>query len=213
MEFRQLLNIIEDEPVFEPGLVLAGNVNPLDVRKQLSRWTAAGKIYQLRRGLYSLAPPYRKVIPHPFLVANRLQPGSYVSLQSALAFYGLIPEQVPVTTSVSTGRPASFVTPVGQFDFRHVKTSWLRGYQQIDFGNDQKAFVASPEKALLDLVYLQSGGDSEAYLRELRLQSFDRLNQDKIGRMAYEVQKPKLIRAVEIIQHLAEEEIKEYESL
>ena len=213
MEFSQLLHIVDDEPVFETGLLLSGDVNPLDVRKQLSRWTASGKIYQLRRGLYSLAPPYQKVIPHPFLVANRLQPGSYVSLQSALAYYGMIPEQVPVTTSVSSGRPEKLRTPLGQYDFRHVRIGWLRGYHQIDLGNGQKAFVATPEKALLDQIYLQPGGDSAAYLHELRLQSLDKLDLDQIRLLAHEAKKPRLVRAVDIIQQLAEEETKGFESL
>jgi len=85
MEFSQLLEIVGDEPVFESGLLLAGEVDPSDVRRQLSRWMQTGRITQLRRELYALAPPYQKVKPHPFLVANRLVRGSYVSLQSALA--------------------------------------------------------------------------------------------------------------------------------
>lgn len=72
MEFGHLLRIVEDEPVFDTGLLLAGDVDPADVRRQLSRWTTAGRLYQLRRGLYALAPPFQKVKPHPFLVANRV---------------------------------------------------------------------------------------------------------------------------------------------
>ena len=83
MEFAQLLEIVGDEPVFNTGLLLAGDVNPTDVARQVSRWTKAGLLYQLRRGVYALAPPHQKVKPHPFLVANRMVRGSYVSLQSA----------------------------------------------------------------------------------------------------------------------------------
>jgi len=70
MNFERLLRIVGDEPVFETGLLLAGEVDPRHVRRQLSRWVRAGRLYQLRRGLYALAPPYRKVKPHPFLIAN-----------------------------------------------------------------------------------------------------------------------------------------------
>ena len=72
MKFAQLLAIVADEPVFETGLLLAGSVNPSDMRRQLVRWTQAGRLHQLRRGLYALAPPYRQIAPHPFHVANRL---------------------------------------------------------------------------------------------------------------------------------------------
>ena len=100
MEFNRVIEIVQDEPVFETGLLLAGHVDPNNIRRQLTRWTKSGRIYQLRRGLYALAPPYQKVKPHPFYVANRLVRGSYVSCQSALTFYGLIPESVPTAVSV-----------------------------------------------------------------------------------------------------------------
>jgi predicted transcriptional regulator of viral defense system len=179
MKFPRLLEIVGDEPVFETGLLLAGNVDPTNVRRQLSRWTGAGRLYQLRRGLYALAPPFQKIKPHPFLVANRLARGSYVSLQSALAYHGLIPEAVPVTTSVTTLRPARWDTPWGTFEVRHVKKDLFFGYELNDVGIDQRAFVATPEKALLDLVYLQPRGDAPEYLRELRLQNLERLDLDR----------------------------------
>jgi len=213
MQFEQLLEIVDTLPLFETGLLLSGDVDPLDVRKQLSRWTSSGKLYQLRRGLYSLAPPYQKVIPHPFLVANQLLAGSYVSLQSALAHYGMIPELVPVTTSVTTSRPATYQTPFGQFDYRHIQVDWLQAYQMVDLGGDQKAFIAVPEKALLDLVYLQPGGDSEVYLRSLRLQALDQLDMERLHQLANETNKPKLRRAVQAIHQIVEEEATGYETL
>lgn len=157
MEFDNLVKIVGDEPVFETSLLLAGEVDPADVRRQLSRWTKAGRLYQLRRGLYTLAPPFQKTKPHPFVIANRIVRGSYVSCQSALAHFGYIPEYVPVTTSVSTGCPGCWETPLGAFEFRHIQTNLLRGYRLLDLGQGQKAFVASPEKALLDLIHLHCG--------------------------------------------------------
>jgi hypothetical protein len=78
MKFNELQALVQSEPVFETGLLLVGDVEPADVYKQLSRWKQAGQVFQLRRGLYALAPPHQKVKPHPFLVANRLAPGSYI---------------------------------------------------------------------------------------------------------------------------------------
>ena len=211
MEFARLVKIVGDEPAFETGLLLAGDVDPNNVRKQLSRWTQAGKLYQLRRGLYTLAPPYQKVKPHPFVIANRLVPNSYVSCQSALAHYRLIPEYVPVTTSVTTARPARWDTPLGSFEFRHVKVELLRGYRLTDLGDNQQAFIAAPEKALLDLIHLQSGGDSPDYLGELRLQNLDRLDMDALRRQAELAASPKLRRAANAVIELARSE--EYTTL
>lgn len=212
MEFSELVEIIKDEPVFDTGLLLTGEANPREIRRQLSRWKQAGKIYQLRRGLYCLAPPFQKVNPHPFLVANRLIPASYVSLQSALAYYGMIPEHVPVITSVTTSRPAHWETLLGIFDFRHIQVDFFYGYRFADLGEKQQAFIASPEKALLDLVYLEPGGDAPDYLAELRLNNLNRLDWQLLERLARQIEKPKLLRAITAIQALAREE-GEFETL
>jgi len=213
MRFERLLEIVGQEPVFETGLLLAGDVTPVDVRRQLSRWTASGRLYQLRRGLYALATPYQKVKPHPFLVANRMVRGSYVSLQSALAYYGLIPEYVPVVTSVTTGRPARWDTPLGSYLFRHIQVELLRGYRLGEVSPGQEAFLASPEKALLDLVYLQPGGDSLPYLQELRLQNLERLDPDELARQAGLINRPKLRRAAALVSQWVRSEALEYETL
>lgn len=213
MEFTELLAIVGDEPVFEAGLLLAGDIDPANVRRQLSRWTRAGRLYQLRRGVYALAPPYRKVKPHPFLVANILVRSSYVSLQAALAHYGLIPEVTPAVTSVTTRRPGRWETPLGDYEFRHIKTDWFLGYRRLDLGGGQQAFVAMPEKALLDLIYLQPGGDAPAYLTELRLQALDRLDLEALGLLAGQSGSPKLQRAAQIVADLARSETAEFETL
>lgn len=202
MDFDRLLEIVGNEPVFETGVLLAGDVDPDHVRRQLSRWTNAGRVYQLKRGLYALAPPYQAVKPHPFHVANRMVPGSYVSLQSALAYYSLIPEYVPTVLSVSTARPNTWDTPLGDFSYRHIKPDYLHGYSRQDLSDDQSAFVATPEKALLDLVYLTPGGDSPGYLQELRLQNVDRLSPEALMEAAAIFGRPKIRRAVDEISAL-----------
>jgi hypothetical protein len=211
MNFTNLLNAIDGEPLFETGLLLVGAVNPNDVRRQLSRWTAAGKVYQLRRGLYALAPPYQKTRPHPFLVANSLVAGSYVSCQSALEYHHLAPEYVPVITSVGAHRPSRWQTPLGHFSFRYIKPELLKGYRLEELGDNQRAFVATPEKALLDMVHLQAGGDGLPYLCGLRLQNTEVLSIDRLNELAQG--RPKLVRAARHIAELAKTEAEEYEAL
>ncbi len=211
MNFNSLLKAVGSEPLFETGLLLAGDVDPNDVRRQLSRWTAAGKIHQLRRGLYALAPPYQKTRPHPFLVANSLVPGSYVSCQSALEYHHLTPEYVPVITSVGTHRPSRWQTPLGHFSLRYIKPELLKGYKLEGLGNNQRAFVAEPEKALLDMVHLQARGDRQPYLCGLRLQNMEVLNLGRLNELAQG--RPKLVRAVRHITELAKTEAEEYEIL
>lgn len=209
MEFEEALQIVAREPVFESALLLAGDRDPNHIRRQLSRWVRAGRIYQLRRGLYALAPPFQRLRPHPFVVANRLVHASYVSLQSALAHYDLIPEHAPVVTSLTTGRPGEWDTPLGAFSYRHIAGTAFFGYRRLGFGPSQFAFVAAPEKALLDLVYLTPGGDRGDYLEALRLQNLDLLRPDELERAASGFNRPKLYRAAKSIVRLAEAQARE----
>ncbi len=206
MKWQSLLELIADEPVFASSLLLSGKVSAKQVRLQLSRWVKDGRLIRLRRGLYALAPVWRKVEPHPFLVANRLQRGSYVSAQSALAFHGIIPEHVPVVTSVGPGRAETVRNPLGAFQFNHLAGKLLFGYSQIEVASKQLAFVASPEKALLDLIHLTAGSDSELYLGQLRLQNPEAFTMTIMTELAQRSGKPKLIRATRLVGPLLEEE-------
>lgn len=210
MKFEQLLSLVHDEPLFETGLLLAGVKDPNDVRRQLSRWVNMGRIRQLRRGLYTLEQPYQKVAPHPFLVANALMPGSYVSGYSALAFYGLIPEYVARTTSVTTMRPEVWD---GGYHFQRIAASLFFGYQSVELPKGQRAFIATPEKALLDLAHFTTGSDSPDYLRELRLQNLERLDIGRLNGFAQRARKPKWLRVAKQIAALMADESQHYEDL
>lgn len=201
-----MLEVVGDEPVFETGLLLAGDVDPNHIRRQLTRWKNAGRLLQLRRGLYALAPPHQKAKTHPFLVANRMVRGSYVSCQSALAHFGLIPEYTPTVISVCANRPRGWDTPLGSYRYRHMRRKYLFGYRLLDLPQGQGALVAQPEKALLDLVYLTPGGDSMAYLRSLRLQNLEQLEEGALGDLAEHFGKPKLRRAAEQVTDLIREQ-------
>lgn len=206
MKFGELLQVVGNEPVFSSSLLLTHGRNPSDMRRQLSRWVSDGRLEQLKRSLYLLADPYRKCIAHPFLLANRIKDASYISLQSALAHYGLIPEYVPVVTSVTTGRPEKLSTAAGTFVFKHIKKSFFSGYVCVELANHQSAFIASPEKALLDLIYLTPGADDEAYLFGLRIQHSERLDMERLAAMAVASGSTKLIRAVERLSGLLKKE-------
>ncbi|MBN2315130.1 MAG: hypothetical protein JXM79_14465 [Sedimentisphaerales bacterium] len=206
MKWEELLRQVADEPVFRTGF-LAGSGESLSVlRLQLSRWVKTGKLIQLTRGLYTLAQPYRKQSPHPFILANTMKKASYVSLQSALGYFGMIPEHVPTVTSVTTLRPSRVETPLGRFLFRHIKKDQFYGYRQVDLGFHQKAFIATPEKALLDLVYLTPGADNREFLAELRLQNLSECDCAVLVNLAQTSGSPKLQRAAGLLEKLIKEQ-------
>jgi len=210
MKFDNVLSLVGNLPLFETGLLLVGNVDPNDVRRQLSRWTRAGKIRQLRRGLYTFAPPYNKIVPHPFLVANAMVTGSYISGTSALAHYGFIPEYVPRTFSVTLSRPSQWD---GGFVFQHLAPHLFFGYQSIEVVKGQFAFIAQPEKAILDLAHLTPDSDAQAYLTELRLQNLEGLDLKRLQEFAERADKPKWKRVASQVASLAAREENEYEEL
>jgi hypothetical protein len=167
----------------------------------------SGRVIRLRRGVYLLARPDGQMTAHPFAVANVLKRASYVSLQSALAHHAMIPEHVPVTTSVTTGRPEEIENPVGRFQFRHVRGSLFHGFEEREIAPGQLALVADPYKALVDLLYLTPHSDGTAYLRELRLIPPERFEPDAMRAAAGRSASAKVGRAVErLVRRWQEEE-------
>jgi len=78
---------------------------------------------------------------------------------------------------------------------------------------EQSALIATPEKALLDLIYLQPGGDSPTYLKELRLQNTEKLDKDLLRKQSEKFNTPKLQNAVKGILQLMSGESEEFEDL
>ncbi|MHB1136633.1 MAG: type IV toxin-antitoxin system AbiEi family antitoxin domain-containing protein [Coriobacteriia bacterium] len=208
MKWSELITAVGAEPVFETGHLLVGPTDHADVARQLSRWVADGRLIRLRRGLYAFGGAEAQVrrAPHPFEIANRLVPGSYVSLNSVLARGGIIPEYVPVTTSITTGRPGRRVTPLDAFVYRHVRASMFWGFETEVLPGGARVYVATPEKALIDVLYLTDDAANSRYLDELRLQHLDRLRLDVLATMAAKTGSRRVVSAVEQIIGMAEAE-------
>lgn len=204
MKFEDLLIKVGNLSCFSTRFLAAGENLP-QIRLQLSRWVNSGRIIKIKKGLYTVAEPYRKIRPELFGIANSLKLPSYVSLQSALSRHGLIPEFVPVTTSITTARPQVIKTPLGRFEYRHVRKNLFWGYQMLELSENQQALIANPEKALLDLLYLTVGGDRVEFVKELRLQNFDRLSKNVLRQYAEKYESPKIERAVDNIEIIIDE--------
>lgn len=124
-------------------------------RLLVHRACQAGEVFRMKPGLFVLAAPYRKTEPHPFVLAASLHSPSHVSLESALAYHGLIPEAVYQVGSVTVARSREFTTPLGVFCYRRVPVRAPRaGVEAVDVSRHAWAFIASPLRAIADLVYL-----------------------------------------------------------
>lgn len=109
------------------------------------------QILRIKKGLYVLSPGLGGAINVQAL-ANVIFGPSYVSLDSALSYWGIIPERVTETTSMTTKRNRRFSTPVGNFSYHHIASAaFMAGV--IQQGDDASAFlIASREKALCDKI-------------------------------------------------------------
>ncbi len=205
MKIGELADRVPNNGLFRSGQILSGYRQPTHVRRQLDRWVKSGRVLQLRRGVYLLRRPYVSSAAHPFAVANALKKASYVSLQSALAHYGMIPEYVPVTTSVTTGRPEEFNTPIGRFQFRHILPKRFFGFEEMGIAPDQQVLIASSSKALVDLLYLTPHSDNPGYLRELRLHEPDGFDRGALEAVVKKLGSSKVERAIRQVVQLWEE--------
>ena len=198
MEFEVFLKKVSNLAVIEAEALYSGTAKRSSIEVQLSRWHKAGKLIQLRRGLYALSETYRKAEIYGLAVAAVLHRPSYLSLEKALEFHNLIPEQAVAYTSVTSNRPAVFKTGLGDFKYTHIQKSFFWGYSAATL-NGQTAFVALPEKALLDFFYLRHGPVTEAYIDGLRLQNLEDLDEKRLIQFAKKMNKPKLFRVAELL--------------
>lgn len=125
----------------------------------VNRALRAGELIKPRRGLYVVNPLYRKRPLHPFVLAQQMLPGSYVSGESALGFHRWIPEAVHTVLSATHGGKSITYEheQLGKFEFRRMTTNtglFLQSVARCEL-RQQAALVAEPLRALLDLVYLR----------------------------------------------------------
>ena len=136
-------------------VVLAGG-SPQRVYSLVKRAIRAGEVLHIRRGLYCLAPKYLRRPLSVMALAQRIRGPSYISLESALSWHGLIPEAVYAIMSVCDKRSCMFDTPVGRFQYVRVPQAML--YQQVERivePGGEAVFLATPAKALADYVYVR----------------------------------------------------------
>lgn len=165
MQFIEFQNYLSKYYVFSLKDIL--KILPNFKRIQLDRWEKKGYLRKIKRGFYCFS--FQKITrDFLFYVANKIYAPSYVSLEMALKFYGLIPDEIFQITSVSSKKIASFETDIGNFNYRHIKPSLYWGYRLVDFGR-QKILIAEPEKAVLDYLYVHLNLKTSADFEGMRI--------------------------------------------
>jgi predicted transcriptional regulator of viral defense system len=129
-----------------------------DPKNKVRMLEKTGKLIRLKKGLYVVSPKITNETLSKNLISNHLYGPSYVSLESALSYYGLIPERTVVSYAVTSKRKKHFETPLGNFEYISVPTSYFSIGLRQETQNKQYTFlIASPVKALCDLIITKAG--------------------------------------------------------
>jgi len=187
-------------------LGLSGYASPRDKVTDLLR---KGIIIRLKKGLYVFGEAYRRTLISREVVANLLYGPSYISLDYALQFHGMIPEGVETVTSVTTGRSREFTTPIGSFTYRRIPLrAFQLGMDLVENKSGPSFLMATPEKALADKLVADRGGGltGVSALRQFLTESLripddelTRLDPSRIDRIAESYSSRRLILLARLI--------------
>lgn len=164
MDFRKIIKEYAETPISR-HLILELLKDYQSPNDKISELIKSEELISIRRGLYITGPKMDLPTPEPFLIANHLRGPSYVSLESALSYWNMIPERAHEISSVTIKTSKLYKTPVGRFSYQQLKIPYYSfGIKNIEYSPKQTMLVASPEKALCDKVVLTP----KIYLRSIK---------------------------------------------
>jgi predicted transcriptional regulator of viral defense system len=171
-------------------------------RNNFVRWVKKGLLLRLRRGYYTF-PEFKSKPDYTLFFANRIYRPSYISLHTALAFYGIIPEAIVQITSVTSLKTVSFQNEFGEYNYKSIRNELMFGYDIKTIANGQSLHLARPEKAILDLLYLYPFYDTELEMENLRLDEdflFDELNLQRLENYLEKFKSKALVKRVNLFK-------------
>jgi hypothetical protein len=171
MKFEKLLEVFAGQPYFDYPAVRLHFQDERDhtSRTALSRFVKRGSLLELKRGFYAFSEPYRTRPLNPLQLAQVLYAPSYISELWALSWYGVIPEKVILITSVTTRVTRTFKNTLGEYRYRTIDRRFFHSWQTEEILSEEVR-IATPEKALLDLWYLEKGEWTVARMESMRFE-------------------------------------------
>jgi predicted transcriptional regulator of viral defense system len=170
-------------------------------KMNLVNWQRKNYIFKLRNGLYRFSGLPENEL-ELFFIANKIYAPSYISLETALSYYGLIPEGVFSVQSVTTLKTNTFTNSSGSFRYHNIKESAFIGYQLLP-GTQGAIRIACPEKAILDWFYLRMDIQSVEDIESGRL-NVETLKEtvdfDKLETLGYLFQSKKIIQKISLLK-------------
>jgi predicted transcriptional regulator of viral defense system len=184
MTYHKFKETVQKWPIIFTKDLIVLRHDKQSIRNQLNRWTSKKLLVKLKKGAYLLNKADRKMeLPRQY-IANQLYSPSYVSMEYALQYYGLIPERVGDVTSVTTKKTFRLANELGTFTYQHIKPEAFRGFKAVRGEMGLAFFIARPEKALVDFIYLNiekfKERDEKIFEESYRLQNFGDLDTDAV---------------------------------
>jgi len=188
MDFKTVYRVLESRKfyVFSDAEIAAffPEEKKENISIYLSRWAKSGRLARLRKGIYELTYPARRVIPDLY-IANKLYSPSYVSMETALSRYGLIPEVAMECVSLTVKTSRNFTNEYGSFVYHSIQPEAFNGYRNENHGGFEIT-IASPEKALVDYFYFKKrkGVKGEALIERMNMKAVEKLQKKAMERYA-----------------------------
>ncbi len=206
MNFSNFRSSIRKFPLISiQNLKLAG-IYTHNLKVQLSRWVHGGKIIKLRKNLYVLNTEEREKNPSRMFLAKQIYSPSYISMEYALSFYGIIPERVVDVTCLTTKKTVTFKNKYGSFSYRHIQPHFFTGFIENKDEENLSYFIATPEKAVVDFIYFNLSrflkDTQEVFIESYRFQNLERLKKNKMRNYARLIKNKKLFRIVKELEVL-----------
>ena len=159
-------NLIQFPAEFDYNLLLHALRDYKKPRDKIRGLLKDKDIVRVKKGLYVLGKEYNKPY-NKFILANLIYGPSYITGQTALAFWNMIPERVELTISMTMKRKKQFETPVGRFAYLYCPKKVFNIGVRLEDAGDQKSFlIASPEKALCDMAAMQTHISTKREMKE-----------------------------------------------
>lgn len=201
MKYQDFKKKVRKFPFFSTSQLLSFADNEQNLKNLLTLWCKQGVIIRLKRGIYTLNEEDRLIHFSRIFIANQLVSPSYVSMEYALSYYGMIPEKVVDVTSVTTKKTVVLNNYLGTFRYQHIKNESFSGFKVFKDENGFNLFIAEPEKAIVDFFYLNlekfKSGDKNIFGESYRLQNLKDLNREKLVTFTKSLKSKKLIKVID----------------
>lgn len=196
MNYATFRDLVKKYPIFRSNILPHLDKHPATLRRQIVEWCDKKYIHQLKRGVYTLRDEDRAVKFSSYFLANNLYTPSYISLETALSYYGFIPERVETVTSISSKKTQRFTNNYRNFVYHHIAADLYGDFvtTKDEYGNN--FFIATPERAIIDFLYLKTRGlkniTKDIFETSYRLQNLDLLNKSLLRNIEKKFQQKKL---------------------